>query len=467
MLAIVALVSVACSGQPKVDNNAAPDSGQPSTIPSSTASPHGTSTASPKSTNRGTRNQPSHQFRVHNRGHKDITVTVPDKPGGVPEANLYSGATAKQGITDSKITLCSHAGISLAATTGNNADQLTKTYWRMVNEDQGGIYGRQVDFTIEDDGYSPTTTPRAFTACQDKKPALMIGGIGFDQTPTFRSLAEQNKELYVYGLANEDGVSNATYSFAAAPSVERMSRKFAQTILHFAHGKKIGVLTVSSAGWKLGAIAFKAELKRLGYSADVPTEEIANNNDVLTSHVVNLKNAGVGVVFLNINTLAWTRFTEEADGQGWNSVTMVGYGFNFLTDKAGDKMQKFPDSIALSIWPVYDPATHYGWAAEYARMRFYYKKYWNAEPNDIDWITWVSLKGFHRLLLDCGKECNRNKIAGLLLAGYRKTEPPTCETNYGRDPRRHAGGYLANVWRSQDRGTSQYWKQINTCIEGF
>ena len=221
---------------------------------------------------------------------------------------------------------------------------------------------------------------------------------------------------------------------------------------------------MSSLGWTGGADSFTAELRRRGYTAEIPRREIANNNDILTAHVRALRDAGVQAVFLNINVLAWTRFVSEADGQNWYPQ-MFGFGFNLLTETVGQTMRKFPTSWGISPWVVYDPATNYDWSAEYERMRAAYRKHWNKNnPNDIDWIQWVSMKAFHRLLLDCGRDCNRNKIAGLLLSGYKRTEPPNCTVDYSRG---HFGGYLASLWRSINRGNTQVWQEVATCKARF
>ncbi|MFA5890709.1 MAG: ABC transporter substrate-binding protein [Actinomycetota bacterium] len=459
---VLALTATACSGQPKASggdptpgNTAASDAPSPSIDPSTGATITPSAVAATP-VGRATRS-----------GDPKIVVTPPTSKSGVPEANLFTGAAITQGITKNKIMLCAHAGLTLASVFGNDPAQLEQTYWRMVNEEMGGVYGRSVEFHYEDDGYNPNNTPKAFTACQDRKPAIMIGGIGFDQTPTFRSLAEQNKELYIHGFATEKGTSNLKYSFGAAPSVEHMGKLFAQMVLKKAKGKKIGILTVSSDGWKGGADSFTSELRKLGYSAAIPRYEIADNNQVLTQHVVGLKDAGVEVAFINTNVVAWSRFVTEADGQQWHPM-MVGWGFNLLTETVGQVMQSFPPSLGLSASPVYDPQTKYSWSAEYTRMQSYYKKYWNkSDPNDIDWIQWIAMKAFHRMLLDCGKDCNRNKIAGMMLSGYKGAEPPNCTLDFSRDPKHRVGGYLTNLWQTFDRGDTQAWKQISTCVAGF
>ncbi len=50
------------------------------------------------------------------------------------------------------------------------------------------------------------------------------------------------------------------------------------------------------------------------------------------------------------------------------------------------------------------------------------------------------------MLVACGKDCTRNKMAGLMLAGFDKPVPPNCRADFGRTSDHHHGGYLFNVF---------------------
>lgn len=466
-VSLVAVLGVACSGQPRADGDGQSPTGTESGVPdlvdesgSPLATPSGI--ASP-----GTGSSPSGSGGTGGgTGGGGVKVKTPSSPGGVPEANLYSGDANRQGITNDEIVLCEHAGITLAAAFKNDPSHFD-AYWRMVN-DNGGVYGRDVDLILEDDGYNANQASSAFDACNSANPFLIIGGIGYDQIPSVRQKAEDNKELYIYGTATEAGTKGAEYSFAAGPTVEYMGKRFAEAVAKYNRGKRVGVLTVASPGWRPGAETFETRLKQLGMTVAV-TREIANNNDVLTNHVAAFK-GNVDVVFLNVNALAFARFITEADGQEFYP-RIIGWSFNIVPEtgegRVGGTMQKFPLVQGLSVSPAHDPATSYPWSGEYKKMKAAYVKYYgNSDPNDIDWIQWLGMKFFHQLLLDCGKDCTRNKLAGLVLAGYKKTVSPNCPTDFARGNGRF-GGWYANYWQAIDRGSTSVWKQVETCKDRF
>lgn len=383
--------------------------------------------------------------------------------GSWKDATLFSGGANRQGITSDSIVICEHAGITLASAFGNDPARFD-AYWRMVN-DQGGVYGRKVQLSVVDDGYNANQAATAFDDCRSRKPFLIIGGIGYDQIPTVRTKAEAAKELYVYGTATDKGTAGNMYSFAVAPTVEYMGRRFAEAMLKYNNATKIGVLTVSSDGWKGGADTFEAVMKAHG--RQVMRREIANNNDVLTSHVVAFEQAGVQAVFANVNALAFSRLVTESDSQSYYPI-ISGWAFNLASDNFGSTMRKWPEGTiqGLSATPVWDPQTAYAWSKEMARVKSYYEKYYGAAPNDIDWIQWIAMKALHRFLLDCGKDCTRNRMAGMLESGYRGQDQPSCPVDFARGGGRF-GGWFTNFWDTIYRGSTVVWRQRETCVDHF
>ena len=45
--------------------------------------------------------------------------------------------------------------------------------------------------------------------------------------------------------------------------------------------------------------------------------------------------------------------------------------------------------------------------------------------------AWESWRFLADLLKRCGPDCTRNKMAGLLLAGYHHAVSPNCDVNFG------------------------------------
>ena len=467
-IALVAVLAVACSGQPPANDAATGDTG--ATEGSLVGDEPGTSGTGKAGKGKSATGETGTEVSTGTGGTGTVGTgtggagsKAKKKASGWADANLFSGDANTQGWTDSRITLCEHAGITLASAFGNDPDHFD-AYWRMVNDD-GGVFGRDVNLVLQDDGYNANQAVQAFDGCNSANPFFIVGGIGFDQIPAVRQRAEANSELYIYGTATEKGTSGNKYSYSVAPTVEEMGRRFAEATAKYNKGSKVGVLTVNSDGWKGGAETYTARLKQLGMNVAI-TREIANNNDVLTSHVSAFEGAGIDFVFLNINALAFTRFVTEADSQGYYPKLM-GWSFNLVTETVGGTMRRFPNNQGLSVSPVHDPERTYDWTDEYKRMKAAYVEYYgNDEPNDIDWIQWIAMKGFHRMLLDCGSDCTRNKLAGMLDAGYATREKPNCRIDFGRGGGRF-GGYLVNYWQGINRGNTHVWKQVETCRPSF
>ena len=70
------------------------------------------------------------------------------------------------------------------------------------------------------------------------------------------------------------------------------------------------------------------------------------------------------------------------------------------------------------------------------------------------------------MLVDCGKDCTRNKLAGMLLTGYKKTVSPNCPADWSRTPRR--GGYSLDIFETYKiSSTVAGWMPIARCLERY
>ncbi len=173
---------------------------------------------------------------------------------------LWTGADNTKGITSNSITMCAHAALTYGAAFNTTKDDFN-VYWSAVN-DAGGIFGRKVDVTYENDNYTPTDAITAATNCEAKNPFMLIGGIGFDQIPAVRNWAEDHKMLYLHHAATVKGSEGKKYSFTALPTVEKLGEAFGELALQKYKGKKIGIIHRDSVNWDPGYDAFKSPTRR-------------------------------------------------------------------------------------------------------------------------------------------------------------------------------------------------------------
>jgi ABC-type branched-subunit amino acid transport system substrate-binding protein len=341
-------------------------------------------------------------------------------------------------------------------------------YWRWLN-DQGGVHGRSVEISFTDDQYTASGAVQAAAACDDRDPFLMLGGVGFDQTPTVRNYAETHGIPYLHTMAVGADPATLDHSYTGSPTIEQVGRLVAQRVASKHPNKQVGVIWVNSENWKAGRDAFRAELKRLGKDGNVVyDDDIPSNNEGFLPYIVDMRNAGVEVLYFHANALAMARFFREADGQGYRPHVIGEDGFNLVTDTAGEQMRNFPSAEVVWVTPAYDPSdTSTPYYDEIQRMRDAYAQYRPGKtPNDVDWMFWVAFKQLHGMLEDCGRACDRNLLTGMLQSGYSATVDPMCNVDFSRGAG-HFGGYLVNLYSAIPKGDTSVWKQTATCVSSL
>ncbi|MHB8509876.1 MAG: ABC transporter substrate-binding protein [Candidatus Dormibacteria bacterium] len=401
-------------------------------------------------------------------------------------ASLYSGADATQGISASTITLCMHAAISLGAAFNETAADVS-TYWTYLNAN-GGVLGRKVNFTIEDDSYTAQGAQQAEANCEALKPLFMVGGIGFDQDPVVRALAEQNHQLYLYTMADDGSQGNGApakynYSFTAAPTIEQVGTWMGQVAVKNRPGP-YGAVYVKDANWIGGYNTFKSYLDgHGGASVDGNSYTMNAGGDAsgFAQDIVSLQAAGVQTVYLWMNALGADGFIEQAAQAGYYPAYVTPDGFDLVTGTVGESIDdKSPSRYpALAGWitPAFDPNNQNVpyWGAEKEMIDAYNKYDGGHVPDDIDWQAWLGFKSLTDLLKVCGNNCDRNDIAGIFNSGWTDNTPPLCTANFTRN--RNFGGEDMNLWKAHrvpyvsvdypQNKQHTVWLQQVTCANKF
>jgi len=454
----LALATVACSGggaTGRKNDIAGPGSTSPTASGSAAASPSLSASPSAKATSKlpkpvGDGSRPGSTYRP---------------PTGFPIPNLFTTAENTIGITKNTITLCTHAALSLAAVFRVNAADLN-AYWEYVNNELGGVYGRKVVMTYADDNYgnNPGDVRTAYEECKGRNPFILLGGIGFDQIPQMRTFAEQGHDLYIHHIARED--FSKKYSFSYLPSVETAGRIAGQWVVKRHAGQVIGVVYRDSENWEPGHRTFKAELAKRGVT---PVADLAvqKNSTVYSTQISTLKKRNAKVVFLWENALSAIEIIRQAKNQGFTPTWLI-FPFNLITDTLKSAMTS-PPVEGIAMWPAYRPGDTGGTYSPYAdEIRFFervHAKYASGKTDDVTWMTWLGWRQLHRLLLDCGPNCTRNRIVGLLQSGVHKPVFAGCNFDFTRN--RHVGGFAVNIFEAYQSGSNAFWKNIEVCKTHF
>ena len=389
---------------------------------------------------------------------------------GYAPATLFTDKENTIGITQDSITLCAHAALTYAKAFNTDTKDLD-VYWKALNAEQGGIYGRKVTITYEDDAYDPAKAVAAATACQAKNPFMLLGGIGFDQIPAVRNWAEQNHMLYIHHTATTKGSEGKQYSFTELPSVEKMGEMFAELVAKKYPGKKVGIIERDSPNWSPGVEAFKAIAASKGIKI-VADNKVAASKANYTQDILDMQSAGAEVVWGWENALAGTEMIKQAKAQAYSPAWVL-FPFNLTSQTLGDDALN-PKISGVAMYTAYSYGDYTGPFAGYAddmkEFERQYKQYdsgvdLTSVAGDLLFLNWTAMKVLHQQLLACGPDCTRNRMLDTL-HGYKKRDSSSaCEIDFSRG-NEHLGGYAVNVmetYKNQDGKVN--WRNTDFCVE--
>jgi hypothetical protein len=127
----------------------------------------------------------------------------------------------------------------------------------------------------------------------------------------------------------------------------------------------------------------------------------------------------------------------------------------------------------ISTWPAYKPGGYNGPAAfpgtgyqeEIKAFDAAMDKYRpGVAHNDILWQVWLGYKGLDDLLTKCGRDCTRNRFAGLLQQ-YKGTVPPGCPVDFPRGGG-HRGAFQTFMTQEAfNAGSAPAFRNTSWCQE--
>jgi hypothetical protein len=128
-------------------------------------------------------------------------------------------------------------------------------------------------------------------------------------------------------------------------------------------------------------------------------------------------------------------------------------------------------------WDAYDPGYYGGgfsaYATEIKEFEAEYKQYdsgadLTGDGGDLLFLNWEAQKWLADMLTACGKDCTRNKMAGLMLAGYHKVTPPNCPASFDHTGDHHHAGYLFNVLHDvKDPNGRANFVPVARCVSSY
>jgi ABC-type branched-subunit amino acid transport system substrate-binding protein len=386
------------------------------------------------------------------------------------DSNLFNAKANLRGITSNTVTVCGHAPLTLGyAINTKPEDELV--FWNYLNAN-GGIYGRKFNVTLEDDQYTATGGVPAAQKCAAKNPFMIFGALGSDVIPPVRQWAEQNKELYLYGFTVRAGSEKFRYSFTNTISSEDLSSVIADLASDKLPGKKVGIVWRNSSNFQPARDRFIAEIKKRGGDvvADVP---VAQNQGSYSQEILTLQQKGAEVVYVLEDAFTQLAIIRQGKSQQYNPHWMV-FGFNVQTKGLGNDALN-PPLMGSNLAPPYECHHFTGPYASYgAEIKVFEAAYAKYSPNtdlcgiagDVAWQSWVEFKNMAGLFVACGRDCTRNRFAGVMESGYAGTTGAACAVNFSGDG--HHGGFRADLFEAYAVSSGNAgWRPIRRCVKAL
>jgi ABC-type branched-subunit amino acid transport system substrate-binding protein len=398
------------------------------------------------------------------------TTTAGGTTGGSgTRSTLFTPAQARIGISKNSIRMCAHAALTYGAAF-NTSDADFNVFWTAINTEKGGVYGRKIEVSYENDNYTAADALTAARACNAKGIFMLIGGIGFDQIPAVRNYAEEAQVLYLHHTATTKGSQGLKYSFTALPSVERAGEAFAQLAISKYKNKKIGIIKRDGPNWEPGVVAFKAMAKKAGLNI-VAERAVVNNQANYTNELLAMRNAGAEVVWGWENALITTQILLQAKRQNYNPNWML-FPFNLTSQNLGnDALNPVLDGVAM--FTAYSHQDRSGpfksYADDLALFEAQYAKYRPSADlsglgGDLLFLNWQGQKSFYDMLLACGKDCDRNRFVDTLQSYNKRPTSSACVVDFTRGDRHHGSDRVNFMQTYRSPSGKVNWRNTRACV---
>ena len=131
-----------------------------------------------------------------------------------------------------------------------------------------------------------------------------------------------------------------------------------------------------------------------------------------------------------------------------------------------------PPLRGANLSPAYDCRQYGGSYASYAaEIKVFEEAYAKYSPNtdlcgitgDIAWQGWVGFKAFAGLFEACGRDCTRNRFAGIMEGGYKATLGAACEIDFSRDA--HHGGNATDLMEAYNGPNGAAYRNSQRCVK--
>ncbi len=208
-------------------------------------------------------------------------------------------APAKKGFTDTTINIGQWGPQTGPAALWGSVARGTVAYFKMIN-DEGGIHGRKIVYSIRDDGYQPPRTKVEVKKLVEREGIFaFVGGVGTATGMAVKKYLADNKIPWVSPVTGSThwAYPPSKYIFAMYPVYCAEAGVLIDYAVNKIGKKKIAIFYQNDDYGKLGLYGAELALEKHGLKlAESVSAEITDTD--LSSQALRLKKTGADIVLL-------------------------------------------------------------------------------------------------------------------------------------------------------------------------
>ena len=295
---------------------------------------------------------------------------------GVSGRSFAQGAKKySEGASDTGIKIGHTCPYSGPASAYGVIGKTLQAYWKFVNETQGGVNGRKIDFITLDDGYNPAKTVECVRQLVEQDRVLCtFNTLGTPTNTAIHKYMNQKKVPMLYvatGASKWGNPKEFPWTMGFQPDYHTEAVIYAKHILANVKDPRIGVLMQNDDYGKDYWEGFREGLgKEVGRVVKHVTYEVTD--PTVDSQIIQLKDSGANVFF----NIATPKFAAQA-------MRKVG--------DLGWKPAQYLNNVSSSVASVMKPA---GFEAVQGVLTAAYlmdptDKQWEDNADMKAWMAWM------------------------------------------------------------------------------
>jgi ABC-type branched-subunit amino acid transport system substrate-binding protein len=320
------------------------------------------------------------------------------------------------GASDTEIKIGQTMPYSGPASAYGAIGKAEAAYFKMLNEEKGGINGRKINFISLDDGYSPPKTVEQIRRLVEEDQVLLtFQTLGTPSNTAIHKYMNAKKvpQLFVATGATKWGdPKEFPWTMGWQPNYQAEAKIYIKYIQDNIPNAKIGMLVQNDDYGKDYLVGVNDALGDKAKSTLVKVVTYEVSDPTIDSQIIDLKASGANV-FINITTPKFaTMAIRKAYDIDWhptqflnNVSTSVG---SVLTPAGLDKAKG-----VITIQYYKDPTDpHWQDAPDYKQWLAFMKKY-NPDANVMDGFNsygYAAAATLERVLVQCGDNLTRENV---------------------------------------------------------